>query len=248
MAKPQGQAHLPAPSPGRPSTGARLRHGWSEWWHDARLGIRTGGRTLQVQRRGDGSLWKNYAPIGYRSLFAALRRVGVRPGEDVFVDYGCGKGRVVVVAATFPFRRVIGVEVRPEFAATARRNLTRASLRLSYRRTTSQTGRSGLRCPAVEIVEAGASDFGVPDDATVLHFFDPFAGTTLERLTDEIGASIRRAPRPLTILFADDHHFAELLGTRPWIRLRERLPWAHVSGERPERCSYGIYDAAAAET
>jgi hypothetical protein len=202
----------------------------SEAWHEARLGIRTGGRTTAVERRDDGSLWKNYAPIGYRSLLAVLGRLEIRPGEDVFVDYGAGKGRAIVLAATWPFRRVVGLEVRPEHAAAARENLRRAARR--------------LRCRAVEVVEASATDFGVPDDATVLHFFDPFAGATLECVTDEIGASLRRVPRVITILFADDHHFVELLEARPWIRLRERVPWPYAAGERPERCSYGIYVAA----
>jgi hypothetical protein len=156
-----------------------------------------------------------------------MRRVVVHPGQDVFVDYGAGRGRAVVLAATRPFRRVLGVEVRAEFAADARANLRRAARR--------------LRCPQVEIVEANATDVGVPDDATLLHFFDPFAGTTLERLVDEIPASLRRHPRTVTILFADDHHLVELMPTRPWIRFVERVPWTLARGPHPERCNYGIY-------
>ena len=38
-----------------------------------------------------------------------LRKFGVS-GSDVFVDFGCGKGRALLVAAGFPFRRVVGIE------------------------------------------------------------------------------------------------------------------------------------------
>jgi SAM-dependent methyltransferase len=230
-----------APAPSRSSPlalasdfAARVAHGLSERWFELRLGIRTGTRSLSVERRADGSLWKNYAPVGYRSFLAARRLLRVRPGEDVFVDYGAGKGRVLILAATLPFRRVLGVEVRPDLAAAARGNLRRAARR--------------LRCPEVEILEASAEDLGVPDDATVLHFFDPFAGPILERLVDEIAASLERRPRGITILFADDHHFAGLLEARPWIQLVARVPWAYspriyARGRNPERCSYGIYRA-----
>ena len=52
------------------------------------------------------------------------------PGQDVFVDYGAGKGRTVVLASTYQFKRVIGVELAPELAAIAEENLFRAIKRL----------------------------------------------------------------------------------------------------------------------
>ena len=215
----------PAAPPGGLS--ARLRERLHDLAGELRYGTRTGARTTAVEFRPDGGIWKNYAPIGYRSFEAAMARVAVRPGQDVFVDYGAGRGRVVVLAATRPFRRVLGIEVRSEFATAARVNLRRAARH--------------LRCPQVEIVEADARDVGVPDDATILHFFDPFAGTTLERILDGLLASHRRHPRTITILYADDHHLAELLPARPWIRLVDRVPWTLIRPTHPERCSYGIY-------
>ncbi len=212
---------------------ARLFRRFHEAWLEALFGIRTAERTRGVERAPDGSLWKNHAPIDYRSFAAAIRRVPLRPGVDVFVDYGAGLGRAVVLAARLPYRRVIGVEVRPELAERGRENLRRAARR--------------LRCPDARIVTASADEFGVPDDATVLHLFDPFAGPVLERLCAALGASLERAPRTVSILYADDHHFAEIAPALPWIRLRERIPWAVATGEHPERCTYGIYEAVAGD-
>jgi hypothetical protein len=42
-----------------------------------------------------------------------------------FIDIGSGKGRVLLLAAEFPFRKIVGVEFSPELHATAQRNLTR---------------------------------------------------------------------------------------------------------------------------
>ncbi len=38
----------------------------------------------------------------------------IEPHRYSFVDYGSGKGRVLLLAARFPFRRVVGVEFSPE--------------------------------------------------------------------------------------------------------------------------------------
>ena len=209
-------------------------HRLSEAWYEHSLRIHTGGRTTEVRQIGDHSTWKNYAPVPYRSFARVMRHVEVRPGVDVFVDYGAGKGRAIVLAARHPFRRVVGVEVVPEFAEEARRNIARA------RRSRSQ---SCSTSPAVEVVTADALTFGVPDDATFLHFFDPFAGEILDRLTDLIEASLRRSPRRITILYADDHHFASLADARPWLKRGERVPLTGAEGQHPERCAYTIYAA-----
>ena len=62
----------------------------------------------------------DYDPIGYRTCRRALGMIDVDPATDVFVDYGCGKGRVVVLAARRKFQRVIGVELSAELADAAR--------------------------------------------------------------------------------------------------------------------------------
>jgi SAM-dependent methyltransferase len=40
-----------------------------------------------------------------------------------FLDFGAGKGRAMLVASELPFREVIGIELNPELAAVAQRNL-----------------------------------------------------------------------------------------------------------------------------
>jgi hypothetical protein len=205
------------------------RHLLSEMYHEARLGIRTAGAasTRAVQERP--GICKPYAPIPYRSFFAAMRTVDVRPGEDVFLDYGAGRGRAVVLAAMSPFRRVVGVEIDPDLAEAARNNVRQASRR--------------LRCAEVGIVTADAAGFGCPDDATVLHFFDPFAGPVLERVVENVRTSLCRAPRRLTILFADPNHFAPLAAASDWLTRRGEIPYPYMSGGEAIRESYHVYDA-----
>ena len=51
-----------------------------------------------------------YEPSSWLPLRWGLRRVHPGP-DDVLVDFGCGKGRVICEAARRPFARVIGVEI-----------------------------------------------------------------------------------------------------------------------------------------
>src|SRR6266478_4126140 len=50
-----------------------------------------------------------YVPTDYETFQRAIQRVSIRAGRDVFVDFGSGMGRIVMLAAALPFRRVIGV-------------------------------------------------------------------------------------------------------------------------------------------
>ncbi len=208
---------------------AYARHLATERYHELRLGIRTAGpvKTEAVARRP--GLCKPYAPIAYRSFSAVMREVAIRPGEDVFLDYGAGRGRAMLLAAQLPFRRVLGVEIDPKLVERARENIQRAGSR--------------LRCRDLQVILGDAAEFGCPPDATVLHFFDPFAGPILEQVIGKIRESLRRAPRPLTILFADPNHFAPLAERENWLCKRCEVPYPFARGVEPIRESYYVYEA-----
>jgi precorrin-6B methylase 2 len=208
-----------------------VRNRLSERWHERRLGIRTHG-SVDLQTIGHSrSACHDYQPITYRSFAAVMGRLEIRPGTDVFVDFGAGKGRVVVLAALRPFRRVVGIEFAEDFAREARANLDRVSAK--------------LRCPDVEIVLDDAAHFRLPDDATILHFFNPFHGEVLDAVMDEIERSVAAAPRRVTILFANPEHFESHLRTRGWNLTREDVQWPDAARVDPHANRYRIYQLAA---
>ena len=51
-----------------------------------------------------------YEPTGHHELKALLRRLDLFDDGGVFVDFGCGKGRVLLLATDYPFDRIVGVE------------------------------------------------------------------------------------------------------------------------------------------
>jgi hypothetical protein len=197
----------------------------SELWHENRLSIQTAW-TVPLEKTNIGENLR-YGPITYSAFRAAMKHVRVIPDSDVFVDFGAGKGRAVVLAATYPFKKVLGVELAPELAAVARDNVRRT--------------RAKLRCPDVEIVTANATDFPIPDDSTVLHFVNPFRHKTLATVVDRIRTSLVRKPRQVTILFANPDDFERHIAEWSWITHRQDVLWPHFEHTGPDSNRYRIY-------
>jgi SAM-dependent methyltransferase len=166
---------------------ARIR-----WYVASRLldlvrdrGISTAGQHIDIDHFHPDRVW--YEPSNWTHLRRMLKRRDVEP-DDVFVDYGCGKGRILYQAARLPFKRVIGVEIAEDLAVVARANVKRVQDR--------------LRCSDVEVITADAATWPVPDDVTVAYFYYPFVGDTFKRVIDNIVSSLERAPRRMRIIYA----------------------------------------------
>lgn len=136
----------------------------------------------------DNPDYVHYQPSSWRHLDRALEGRTFGPA-DVFIDYGCGKGRVVYLAAQQPFARVIGIEIAEDLIAVARRNLERNAARLA--------------CPDVELITADVVTYVVPDDVTYAYFYNPFVGDVFRAALDGLIASLDRNQRDLTIIYAN---------------------------------------------
>jgi len=178
---------------------------WFEW----RFGIRSES-VIELKDLGlENENFRPYVPTHYRSFRKVLRALPIRPGEDGFLDFGSGLGRAVILAATHPFRKVIGVEIAPQLAEAARENVRRA--------------RPRLKCRDVEIIEADATRFAVPPEVTIIYFFNPFCGEVLARVLENIRASLRKNPRELRLICkvpAESAFEREILQV-PWL-VKER--------------------------
>jgi SAM-dependent methyltransferase len=140
-----------------------------------------------------------YVPTAWHVLPRALRSVGASD-RDTFVDFGCGKGRIVHQAAKWPLRRVIGVEVLPVLAGFARALVAAHS--------------HEYRCPNVEIRVCNAEQFQVPDDLTIAYLFDPFRGETFGVVLRHIIESIDRHPRRVRLIYVNPTQAPQVVATK----------------------------------
>jgi SAM-dependent methyltransferase len=102
----------------------------------------------------------HYQPTELPVIAAILGRLTLRHEEYTFIDYGSGKGLVLLSAAAYPFKRVIGVEFAPELYQTAQRNI--------------QTYPAHLRRSEIELVHGDAVDYTPPGGNLVLYLYEPF--------------------------------------------------------------------------
>lgn len=101
-----------------------------------------------------------YSPAPYPTLWAMLNSVPRALRSGSFVDYGCGKGRILAAASMAGFNRVIGVEMSAPLVADARENAVNGG----YRH---------------EIACADATTYEIPNGCTVCCLANPFVGEPL---------------------------------------------------------------------
>lgn len=129
----------------------------------------------------------NYAPSAPEQFRAALASVPIQFENFIFVDFGSGKGRALLLASEFPFKKIIGVEFSPELHAIAQRNIA-----------TYQTQR---KCGTVDSLCMDFLDFPLPLEPSVLFFFDPCDRTALARMMTRITQSLAEHPRELYLVY-----------------------------------------------
>jgi SAM-dependent methyltransferase len=144
---------------------------------DLQFGVQTSGlvpgRHLAVGHAHDRHATAYYAvaPSVFQAILVRWRRC--RPpapiDEFTFVDLGAGMGRAVLLAAEFPFRAAVGVELHPTLARIARKNL-------------ALWRSAGRACAPMRIVCADAAEFELPAGPCVVFLFNPFGAPLLRRL------------------------------------------------------------------
>ena len=184
---------------------------------DRFMGVKTAG----VHEGGydERDNWE-YRPSPWLDFRRILPRSEVGP-DDVFVDIGVGMGRMLLVAGRYPMKRVIGVEISEELAEIARANVQRARRRLKVR--------------DVEVIAADALEWEIPDDLTIVYFFNPFEGETFACVFDRILASLDRAPRRMRVVYRKPTQHEYVMGTGRARVVREHTPSPGADGQVPSK-------------
>jgi SAM-dependent methyltransferase len=155
-----------------------------ELLYERRFGLDTSGHRVGPEY-DDENL--RYEPMGWRTLWRWLDPAEVGP-EDVLLDAGCGKGRVVFQAARrYPLRRIVGFDISPELIEIARGNVER--------------NRRRLRCRDIELVVADAREWMIPDDVTIVVLYNSFVGEVLDGFLRQLIASVDRRPRDVRLIY-----------------------------------------------
>jgi len=125
-----------------------------------------------------------YEPVNYYTsewLFDQLTDTSTG-----FLDVGCGRGRVLVIAAAYGFNDLTGIDFSQRLCEQARETCT-------------------IIDPAksVNITVADAREYDIPDTIGVIFLFNPFDETVMTGFIQKVKESLVRKERPLKVLYAN---------------------------------------------
>jgi hypothetical protein len=178
---------------------------------DRELGVETGGVFRPEPDDVRGKNWRygiRYQAVDPKALSETLRGLPIKHSDFTFVDFGSGKGRAVLIAADFPFQKVIGVEYCKKLNHTAQQNLSRRPLKDSG-------------CNQIELVHGDATEFALPDDPLVLFFFNPFGRPVMKRVAENVTVSFQKNPRRMIVVYFTPYEAALWQQTGIFKKLRE---------------------------
>lgn len=124
------------------------------------------------------------------TLARLLERLPIRYEDFHFIDYGCGKGRVLLVASQFPFREVSGVDFAPELCNIARNNI----------RAFQEAVHSSRE---VHVLCLDAADHILPEGPMVLYLNNPFGEEVMAKVVKKVVASLEWRPRDCCVIYAN---------------------------------------------
>lgn len=128
-----------------------------------------------------------YMPANYYILEKLLQRLKEIPGNDYLLDIGCGKGRVLIAAAHYGFRKLTGVELSHKFCKDAEENIA--------------MHKPGLNNVNFKVVNTDASAFIIPDEITSVFLYNPFDAVIMQHVAEHISDSLKRQPRTIYIAY-----------------------------------------------
>jgi len=190
----------------RDSTLQRRRSRWGDADYDWDYRVDTTSANIGWRARLLGVFHSSYQPTEPALFHEMLRALAIHHPDFTFVDLGSGKGRALLMASDYPFRRILGVELLPELDRVARENIRR------YRS-------DAQKCFALASICGDARDLVFPTEPTVLYLFNALPERVLTAVMANLERSLQRHPRAVYVLYHHPLLERVLLRTKTWKRI-----------------------------
>lgn len=185
----------------------RLRYGDIDYDFDNGVNTTWARPSLPVRLREVFTRGK-YQPSEPKLFHQILDAAQVRHEDFVFLDLGSGKGRTLLMASDYAFRRIIGVEVIPELHEIAKQNIQR------YRS-------ENQKCLALEAWLGDAREFPFPPVPMLVYLFNPFPEDILRTVLERMRDSLREHPREARLIHHNLVH-EDVFRSMPFLQLLHR--------------------------
>ena len=204
----------------RDLTPTRRRSRYGDIDYDFEHGVDTTWATVPLRTRLRELLsGARYQPSEPSLFHQILQSLPTAPDGFTFIDLGSGKGRTLLMASTYPFRRIVGLELLGELDAVALHNIARYH-------------DEEQKCFALESHAGDAREFIFPSEPTVLYLFNPFPEPVLRTVLSNLRDSFADSPRPVYVLYHNLVH-ERLFAECAWLQPIYRTPQYVIYRARP---------------
>ena len=128
-----------------------------------------------------------YVPTPIIPFFKLIRNLNVQTHRSVFVDYGAGKGRAMILAAECGFCKVKGMEFSLSLYKLAQKNIQ------------AYVSKSGKNC--FQLIHIDAESYQVQKEDNFFYFFHPFNDLMLKKCLKNIYLSLKKNPRKAFLVY-----------------------------------------------
>lgn len=135
---------------------------------------------------------ENYQGANYfllEKVFSYLQNIEANKN---LVDYGCGKGRVLTVAAFYGFNKITGIDFAKELCEEAKKNLTSVQLKFPEK--------------TFNVIHINAVDYKIENDTNFFFFFNPFDEVIMLAVVKKILYSLKVNPRQVYVIYLNPLH------------------------------------------
>ena len=108
------------------------------------------------------------------------------------LDFGCGKGRVLAVAAYYGFEKITGVEFVKKLCDEARKNIIPVQQKFPKK--------------IFNVIHANAVGHTIEKDTNVFFFFNPFDEVVMLDVAKNILQSLKENPREVYVVYLNPVH------------------------------------------
>jgi len=176
----------------RDSTPERRRQRYGDADYDWNHRVNTTSGAVGWRERLVGQFHSSYQPtepaVFHEMLEGLQQQTRIDYRDFVFVDLGSGKGRTLLMASDYPFRRIVGIELLPSLHQIALENI-------------SKYQSESQKCHVLQSICDDATNFRFPAEPTVVYLFHPLPDAGLRRLIVNLTESLRHNPRPVYVLY-----------------------------------------------
>jgi hypothetical protein len=173
----------------RESTPERKRRRYGDVEYDWNHGVNTTSATVTHRSRLiaaiSGAPYQPTDPTEFREM---IDSAAINFTQFTFVDIGSGKGRTLLMASEFPFRRIIGVELLAELHEIAKWNVASFSS-------------AQQKCRTIECVCCDARDYEFPTEPLLLYLFNPLPPAAMKGMLENLRRSLTSTRREVRVIY-----------------------------------------------